>query len=105
MLPNGTSIHPPDILFGWGNKGDVHQVLLYDRQQIGTAIVHDCFFFKAGPFDKQFVFAIRAKLGLGLPPPPMDVGPYAYGFAYILTAILREKMQKEKGETIAFSKQ
>ena len=29
----------------------------------------------AGPRDKQFVFAIRAKLGLT---PQMDVGPYAY---------------------------
>ena len=38
-----------------------HWVLLYDRQQIGTAIVHYYFFL---PHDKQFVFAIRAKLGL-----------------------------------------
>ena len=41
-----------------------HWVLLYDRQQIGTAIVHYCFFSLAGPLDKQVVFAIRAKLGL-----------------------------------------
>ena len=41
-----------------------HWVLLYDRQIIGTAIVHSFFFSLAGPHDKQFVFAIRAKLGL-----------------------------------------
>ena len=41
-----------------------HWVLLYDRQKIGTAIVHYYFFSLAGPHDKQFVFAIRAKLGL-----------------------------------------
>ena len=33
------------------------------------------FFSLAGPRDKQFAFAIRAKLGLT---PQMDVGPYAH---------------------------
>ena len=77
VSPNGTSIHLPEIRFGSGNKGDVHRVLLYDRQKIGTAIVPYYFFSLAGPRDKQFVFAIRAKLGLT---PQMDVGPYAYGY-------------------------
>ena len=45
-----------------------HWVLHYDRPQIGPALL----FFSR---DKQFVFAIRAKLGLT---PKMDVGPYAY---------------------------
>ena len=63
VSPNGTSIHLPKIRFGWGNEGDVHWVLLYDRQQIPTAIVN-IFFSLAGPRDKQFVFAIRVKLGL-----------------------------------------
>ena len=74
VSPNGTSIHLPEICFGSGNKGDIHRVLLFDRQKIGTAIVH-FFVSLAGPRDKQFVFAIRAKLGLT---PQMDVGPYAY---------------------------
>ena len=39
-----------------------HWVLLYDRQQIGTAI--GFFFSLAGPRGKQFAFAIPAKLGL-----------------------------------------
>ena len=26
VTPNGTSIHLPEIHFGWGNKGDVHRV-------------------------------------------------------------------------------
>ena len=65
--PNGTSIRLPDLRFGWGNKGDVHRVLLDDRQKIGTAILHYYFFSLAGPRDKQFVFAIRAKLGLTPP--------------------------------------
>ena len=47
--PNGTSIHLPNIRFGWGNKGDIHRVLLYDRQKIGTAIVHYYFFSLAVP--------------------------------------------------------
>ena len=33
VAPNGTSIHLPEIHFRWGNKGDVHQVLVYDRQK------------------------------------------------------------------------
>ena len=76
VSPNGTSIHLPDIHFGWGNKGDVHRVLLYDRQKIGTAIVHYYLFLPGGAAWKQFVFAIRAKLGVW--PLQMDVGPYAY---------------------------
>ena len=74
VSPNGTSrpIYLPEIRFAWGNKGDVHRVLLYHRQKIGTAIVHCYFFSLAGPRDKQFVFAIPAKLGLTT---QMDVGP------------------------------
>ena len=49
----------PSTCFGWGNKGDVQLVLLYDRQKISTAIVHFIFFSLAGLRDKQFVFAIR----------------------------------------------
>ena len=65
VSPNGTSIHLREINFGWGNKGDdLHQVLLYDRKKIGSAIVHYYIFSLAGPRDKQFMFAIRAKLGL-----------------------------------------
>ena len=71
---NGTSIHLPEIRFGWGNKGDVHRVLLYDCQKIGTAIVHDYLFLPGGAAWKQFVFAIRAKLGL-TPPPPNGCWP------------------------------
>ena len=41
MSPNGTSIHLPDIRFGRGNKGEVHQVLHRDRQKLGTAIVRN----------------------------------------------------------------
>ena len=26
VTPKGTSIHLPEIHFGWGNKGDVHRV-------------------------------------------------------------------------------
>ena len=33
VTPNGTSIHLPEIHFGWGNTGDVHRVILYDRQK------------------------------------------------------------------------
>ena len=33
VTPNGTSIHLPDIHFGWGKIGDVHRVILYDRQK------------------------------------------------------------------------
>ena len=38
VSPNETpeSIHLPEIHFGWGNKGDVQRVLLYD---LGSAIV------------------------------------------------------------------
>ena len=43
--------------------------------KIGSATVHYNLFSLAGPRDKQFAFAIRAKLGLT---PQMDVGPYAY---------------------------
>ena len=48
---NGTSIHLPEIHFGWGNKGDIHRIgsiLLYDRQKIGSAIVHFYFFIPGG---------------------------------------------------------
>ena len=31
VSPNGTGIRLPEIHFGWGNKGDAHRVLLYDR--------------------------------------------------------------------------
>ena len=74
MLLNGTSFHLPEIHFEWGNKGDVHRVLVYHCHKIGTAIVNYYFFSLEGPRDKQFVFAIPAKLGLI---PQMDVGPYA----------------------------
>ena len=57
------------------NKGDVHRVLLYDCQKIGTAIVYYYFFSLAGPRDNKFVFAILAKLGST---PQMDVGPYTF---------------------------
>ena len=43
--------------------------------KIGTVIVHYYFFSLARPRDKQFVFAIQAKLGLI---PQMDVGLYNY---------------------------
>ena len=33
VTPNGTSIHLPEIHFGWGSKGDVHRVLVYDHQK------------------------------------------------------------------------
>ena len=33
VTPNGTSIYLPEIHFGWCNKGDVHRVLVYDRQK------------------------------------------------------------------------
>ena len=64
-----------EIRFGWGNKGDVHRVLLYNRQKIGSAIVHYFFFLPGGPLDEQFAFANQAKLSLT---PQMAVGPYAY---------------------------
>ena len=48
VTPNATSIHLPEIHFGWGNKGDVHRVLLYDRQKVGNAIVHYYFFLPGG---------------------------------------------------------
>ena len=75
MSPNGTSIHLPEIRFGWGNIGDIHRVLYSTAVKIGTAIDSYYLFSLAGPRDKQFVFVIRAKLGLT---PKMDVGPYAY---------------------------
>ena len=69
MSPSGTSIHLPEIRLRWGNTGDVHRVLLYDRQKIGTATVHYYSFSLAGPRGnfEQFVLAIRAKLGLTPP--------------------------------------
>ena len=33
VTPNGTSVHLPEIHFGWGKTGDVHRVILYDRQK------------------------------------------------------------------------
>ena len=75
MSPNGTSIHVPDIHFGWGNKGDVHRVLLYARQKIGTAtssFIIISIFSLVGLRDKQFVFATQAILSLT---PPKECWP------------------------------
>ena len=51
----------PEIRFGWGNKGDVHRVVLYDRQKIGTAII------------------VPAKLGLT---PQMEIGWWSLSFGH-----------------------
>ena len=37
---NETSIHLPEIHFGWGSKGDVHLVLLYDRPKYTLQFVN-----------------------------------------------------------------
>ena len=78
VTPNGTSIHLPEKHFGWGNKGDVYRVLLYDRQQIGTAIVHYFSNNLCSPFRQNSVW----------PPHQMDVGPYAYA------RVLLNKLEK-----------
>ena len=42
----------------------IQEARIGENSNVGTAIVHYYFFSLAGPHDKQFVFAIRAKLGL-----------------------------------------
>ena len=48
VSPNGTSIHLPEIHSRWCNKGNVHRVLFFYRQTVGSAIVHYYFFLPGG---------------------------------------------------------